>query len=227
MTTQTAPAAVPTTCDPAARITKSLLGYGVVAGPVYVLTSVVQGAVRSGFDFTRHDWSVLANGSFGWIQSVNLVVTGLMTLACAVGLRRALPPGRARTRAPRWLARYAAGLIGGGVFRADPALGFPQGTPVDEKSVTWHGWLHLAFGGLGFLCLIAVCLVVARHFASEGRPGWSRYSRATGYLFLIGFLCVASGAQAAWTTLAFVTAVVIAWAWITALSVHLYRRTHA
>lgn len=37
-------------CDPATRITKSLLGYGVIAGPVYVLVSLAQALTRDGFD---------------------------------------------------------------------------------------------------------------------------------------------------------------------------------
>ncbi|MEN3309228.1 MAG: hypothetical protein V7603_5430, partial [Micromonosporaceae bacterium] len=42
------------TCDPAARITRSLLGYGVIAGPGYVVVSLVQALTRDGFDLRRH-----------------------------------------------------------------------------------------------------------------------------------------------------------------------------
>ena len=52
----------------AERITKSLLGYGVIAGPIYVVTVAAQAATRNGFDPTRHAASQLANGDFGWIQ---------------------------------------------------------------------------------------------------------------------------------------------------------------
>ena len=220
-------AAVPgiaTACDRGTRITKTLLAYGVIAGPLYILVSVAQALTRDGFDLTRHEWSLLANGALGWIQITNLVVTGLLTVALAVGLRRALRPGRGGTWAPRLVGAYGVGLLGAGVFRADPALGFPPGTPQGAAAVSWHGMLHVTLAGIGFLCLIAACLVVARRFAAEGRRGWASFSRATGVAFLAAFAGVASGAGSAAINLAFTAAVVLAWAWVSALAVHLYRR---
>src|SRR2546421_58410 len=116
-------------CDPATRVTKSLLGYGVIAGPLYVVASLTQALTRNGFDLTRHQWSLLSNGGLGWVQITNFVVTGLMVIAGAAGLRRALGSGRGATWAPRLVGVYGAGLVCAGVFRADPALGFPPGTP--------------------------------------------------------------------------------------------------
>ena len=48
--------------DPAVRVTRSLAGYGVVAGPFYVGVSLAQAVTRDGFDLGRHAWSQLANG---------------------------------------------------------------------------------------------------------------------------------------------------------------------
>ena len=90
-----------TTCTPTDRTTRSLLGYGIVAGPVYVLVGLAQAVTRDGFDLTRHAWSLLANGALGWIQIANFLAAGLMTMAAAVGLRRSLPMGTARRWAPR------------------------------------------------------------------------------------------------------------------------------
>src|SRR5439155_11750011 len=125
-------------------ITRTLLAYGVIAGPVYVLVSLAQALTRAGFDLTRHPWSLLSNGGPGWIQITNFVATGLMTVALAVGLRRALRPGRGGTWAPRLVGAYGVSLIAAGVFRADPALGFPPGTPDGATEVTWHGMAHFA-----------------------------------------------------------------------------------
>lgn len=211
-------------CEPSLAVTRSLLGYGVVAGVTYEVTSVVQGATRPGFDFARHSWSLLSNGSLGWIQITNFIVAGAMTIAFALGLARALRVGPGARWAPRLVGGYGICLIGAGAFHADPALGFPEGTPKDAHDVSWHGMLHLAFGGIGFLCLVAACVVIARRFVAEGRHAWAWYSLATGALFLVGFAGVASGATVAWATLGFVAAVTIAWIWIAALAVHLYRR---
>ena len=37
-------------CTPAQRVTRSLLGYGVIAGPVYVGVTLAQALTRDGFD---------------------------------------------------------------------------------------------------------------------------------------------------------------------------------
>ena len=42
-----------------------------------------------------------------------------------------------------------------GIFRADPSLGFPPGTPAGPGAVSWHGMLHLVSAMIGFGCLIA------------------------------------------------------------------------
>jgi hypothetical protein len=222
--TSKAPARAATTrpdCTPAARVTKSLLGYGVIAGPFYVVTALAQALTRNGFDLTKHSWSLLSNGALGWIQLTNFVLTGLMTVAAAVGLRRALGNDTGRTWAPRLLGAYGVCLIAAGVFRADPAQGFPVGTP-DKAPVSWHGMMHLAVGSVGFLCLIASCFVLARRFTRDGQPRLASFSRATGAVFFVAFAGIASGSHGP-VTLAFAGAVVIVCAWITTVSVHLYR----
>ena len=157
-----------TDCPPLpVRITKSLLGYGVIAGPIYVVAVAAQMATRDGFDPTRHAASQLANGDLGWIQIATFLVTGAMTIAAAVGVRRALGPGRQSAWASGLLGAYGAGLVVAGIFRADPSDGFPPGTPPGMGEVSWHGFVHFAVAGLGFACLVAAASC------------WARGSRAT------------------------------------------------
>lgn len=210
-----------TACDRESRVTKSLLGYGVIAGPVYVAVSLAQALSRQGFDLTKHAWSLLSNGALGWIQITNFVTAGLMTVALAVGLRRA----GAGTWIHRLIGVYGVSLVAAGAFRPDPALGFPPGISTGATTVSWHGMLHLLAGSVGFGCLIAACLIAARAFAAEGARGWAIYSRITGVVFFAAFAGIASGSHGAATTLSFTVAVVLAWSWIAALSVRLYRRT--
>lgn len=225
MTSSTISAPTPTTCDAATRITRSLLGYGVLAGPFYLTVGLAQALTRRGFDPTRHSWSLLANGSLGWIQIANFVLTGLMVVAAAVGLRRALASGA--TWAPRLVAAYGVALVAAGVLRADPALGFPVGTPAGVGVVTWHGVGHLVAGGIGFLCVIVGSFVMARRFAREGRRGWAAYSRISGILFLVAFIGIASGSSAPALTLGFVAGVVVIFGWLAAVSTDAYRTTAA
>lgn len=213
----------PHTCDPAAAVTRSLLGYGVIAGPIYVVTSLAQALTRDGFDLTRHEWSLLANGDFGWIQSTNLIVTGLMVVAFAVGLHRTGSATTGGGWASRLVGVYGLGMVGAGAFRADPGLGFPPGTPDGMGEVSWHGVLHFVCAGIGFLALIVACLVLARRFAARGVRGMSRFSVVTGVAFLAGFVGVASGGGSIALNLAFTAAIMLVWAWMSVVSVHLYR----
>ena len=50
--------------------------------------------VRDGFDIRRHALSLLTNGDLGWIQILNFVLPGLLVIAGAFGMRRALRWGR-------------------------------------------------------------------------------------------------------------------------------------
>ena len=112
-------------------------------------------------------------------------------------------------------------MLGAGIFTADPAQGFPIGTP-EVTTVTWHGLLHLATGGIGFLCLIAACLVLGSRFARAGRTGLAWFSRATGVAFLAAFAGIASGSHGP-TTPAFIAAVLLVWAWLATVCIHFYR----
>ena len=215
--------------DRSAAITRSLLGYGVLAGPFYVVVGLIQALTRDGFDLARHDLSLLANGPLGWIQVANLVLTGLMTIAAAVGMRRAsrvLRDGRGSVWGPRLVAVYGVGLVGAGVFVADPMNGFPPGTPEGPATAVSVGGIgHLVLGGLGFLALIAACVVIARGYAERGHPAMAWFSRVTGVLFLVAFAGLASGSAAPVVVLGFWVALLVAWTWLALVSLDLYRRT--
>jgi len=207
----------------AAKITRSMLGYGVIAGPIYLAVYLVQGLVRGGFDFTLHAASLLTAGTYGWVQVVNFVVTGAMVVVAATGLHRAMASGRGRTWGPLLLGVHGLGMVVAGIFRADPAYGFPLGTPEGPGEVSWHGLVHFAAGGVGFLCFIAACFVFTRRFTGLRERGWAVFSTVTGVAFLAGFVGIASGSAGPATTLPFVAAVVLSFVWLSALSARMYR----
>jgi hypothetical protein len=213
--------------DRTAAITRSLLGYGVLVGPFYVVVGLVQALTRDGFDLARHDLSLLANGAWGWIQIANLVLSGLMVIAAAAGMGRALRVlggGPGSVWGPRLVAVYGVGLVGAGVFVADPMNGFPPGTPDGPPAaVTVGGIGHLVFGGIGFLALVVACFVLARAYRARPATAWS--SRVAGVVFLLGFLGIASGSASPAVVLGFWVGLLVAWAWLAAVSLDLYRRT--
>jgi hypothetical membrane protein len=212
-------------CDPAIRVTRSLLGWGAVAGPFYVAVVLGQALLRPGFKLAHDDASLLGNGSLGWIQIANFLLMGAMVIAYAVGVRRALGGGKASTWGSLLLALFGLGLIGAGIFVADPMSGFPPGTPAGRpQSVSLHGILHIVSAGVGFLGFAAACLVIGQRFARERRPAWAWFSRLTGVLFLVGFAGLASGSDSAAVVLGFWAVLLLAWGWLATLAVNLYRR---
>ncbi|WP_205875586.1 DUF998 domain-containing protein [Mycobacterium camsae] len=214
-----------TDCPPLpGRITKSLLGYGVIAGPFSVVSIATQAATRDGFDPTRHAASQLATGDLGWIQVATFLVTGAMTIAAAVGVRRALGSGRRSQWAGGLLGGYGLALMVAAIFPADPSDGFPPGTPPGIGQPSWHGMAHFAVASVGFACLVAGCFVLGGWFTrTPGGSGWAWFSRFTGAAFAGSFVALASGSGGTASILAFTAAVVLAWAWLAAISVKLYR----
>ncbi len=202
--------------------TRALLTCGIAAGPFYVGLSLIQVFIREGFDVTRHPLSFLSIGELGWIQIANFLITGLLLILCAVGIRRALNGGKASTWGPLLLAVYGVSLMAAGMFVADPAFGFPPGTPEGPPAaISTHGILHFVAGGIGFMALIAACFVFARRFAASGDRGWTAYSIATGVVFFGAFGGIASGAGGAAANLIFGLAVLLTWSWLSALSARL------
>jgi hypothetical protein len=197
--------------------TRTLLTAGIIAGPLFSLTVIVQELTREGFDGKKHPLSLLSLGDLGWLQITNFVLCGLLAFASAFGMRRVLHPGRAGTWGPILIGVYGVGLVWGGVFVADPAFGYPVGTPdAAPAELSWHGILHGIAPAAASLALLAACFVFARRFAAEGKRGWVICS------------IVVAAAELVLTSISFAIADyrfmlaggVIIWTWIAAVTAH-------
>ncbi len=205
---------------PHGATTSTMLAAGVAAGPLFVVVSTLQVALRDGFDLTRHPLSLLALGNHGWIQVANFVVSGLLCLACAVGMRRVLHHGRAGTWGPLLIAGYGVGLVMGGVFRADPSVGFPAGAPAGTPdTISVHAQLHGVGAMVAFLSVSVACLVLARRFAGVRQRGWAWYSTVSGLLApaLVGL------PTQALLGVRFAAAAAVTFAWLAVVAAHLRR----
>ncbi len=167
-------------------LTRILLLCGAIAGPLFVLTVLIQDYTRPAFDPRLQPLSLLSLGEWGWVQIVNFVLAGVLNLLYAVGLWRRLHPGRAGTWGPLLIGAYGLGLIAVGVFRTDPAHGFPPGV-IAPTQPSWHGAIH-ALGGLFIFVVLAAALVVfARYFLARKERLWAFYCLASAVLLLLLF----------------------------------------
>lgn len=207
--------------DGAAAVTRSLLGYGVVAGVFYLAVGLVLALTRPGFELTSHPLSLLMLGDHGWMHRANIIVSGLMVVAAAVGFARAMRGSAAGRRAGLLLGFYGVALALSGVFPPDPMAGFPPGSTVGEASLS--GVLHLAVGGVGFLAIAAAAVVVGGWFAGQDAGSWARASRAAAAVILVGFLAGAALAESSLGVALLWIAVVAGWGWLAAASVRVYR----
>ncbi|WP_433087720.1 DUF998 domain-containing protein [Dactylosporangium sp. CA-052675] len=146
-----------------------LLRAGLIAGPVFVATVLAQQTFRDGDDPMRHPVTALALGPGGWVRVTGFAIAGLLGLAFALGLRRALRPGPGAFAGPLLVAVWSVGLIGAGLFPADAVDGHPAGA--------------LAFWLPARIALAAAMFVLAHADARRHRPAWASCSLVSGIVF--------------------------------------------
>lgn len=221
MSTATPEASGAATFDRGRAVTKSLLGWGVVAGPFYLVLGLAQALLVPGFDLSQHALSLLLLGPLGWIQTANLVLTGLMVLAAAVGFGRLLP-GRRGTWAAVLLGIYGVSLFAAAIFPPDPTGGFPIGA-TDATTASTSGLLHLAAGALGFVSLAVAAIVIGGWFRREGRRGMATASWIAAAVIVLGFMAGAALSMTAAGVALLWIAVVAGFAWLALASLTAYR----
>lgn len=152
------------------RAVRRQLLIGACAGPFFVLSSLLQAALRDGFNLAGHPPSALALGDGGWLQIATFIVAGSGFIVGARGLRHVLRQWRSRWPA-RCIFVFGGALVAAGVLPMDPAFGFPPGTPAGVGgAVSWHAAVHGVLFPLGFAALLAGCITMARCYRQQRRP---------------------------------------------------------
>src|SRR5437899_8471255 len=98
-------------------LTRILLLCGAIAGPLFILTVLIQDYTVPAFNPRLQPLSLLSLGEWGWVQIANFALAGVLNLLYAVGLWRRLHPGRAGTWGPLLIGAYGLGLIWVCAFR--------------------------------------------------------------------------------------------------------------
>ncbi|MDG4662970.1 DUF998 domain-containing protein [Mycobacterium sp. 236(2023)] len=208
------------TLDRGAAVTRSLLGWGVVAGPFYLLVGVILGSTRPGFDFTRHALSQLMLGQSGWIQRANFVLTGIMVIAAGTGMLRAIRSGRGLAIGAPVVAAGLA-LVSGAVFVPDAVNDFPPGTATDDP--TTSGILHLLCGAVQFVAIVVAASAYARWNSTRGRSGRAAVSAVLAAGILGGFAAGVALAQHPTGIALIWLAVLCEWIWLATASIQIYQ----
>jgi hypothetical membrane protein len=221
MSTETSASASTPTFDRGRAVTRSLLGWGVVAGPFYLVVGLAQALLVPGFDLSRHALSLLLLGPLGWIQAANLCLSGLMVLAAAVGFARVMPRRR-NVWAGVFLGLYGLSLFAAAIFPPDPMGGFPLGA-TDATTASTSGLLHLLAGAVGFVSLAVAAVIVGAWFRRAGRRGAAAISWIAAAVIVLGFLGGAALAMVPGGVALLWLAVVAGWAWLAIASLTAYR----
>jgi hypothetical protein len=167
-------------------LTRTLLLCGAIAGPLFILILLIQDYTVPGYDPRVYLLSLLELGEWGWVQSANFVLAGVLNLFYAAGLWRRLHPGPAGTWGPLLIGAYGLGLVVVGVCTTDPTTGYPPGA-LAPTSPSWHGAIHALGALVVFLVLSAVIAVFARYFLVRKERGWALYCVASVVLLLALF----------------------------------------
>ncbi len=201
-------------------LTRGLLICGISLGPLFYVVAIFQFFTRAGFDIRRHPISLLSLGDLGWVQVANFIITGLLGVACAIGIRRVLAGRKGGTWGPLLVALFGLGMLLAGIFPPDPAYGFPPGSQGGTAgAMSGHAMMHGVGFLIAFISLIAASFVSLRHFLTKGRQSWGIYSAVSGAVTPV--LIISGFAVAGWTSLAFAVAGVVAFGWLSAASARL------
>jgi hypothetical membrane protein len=141
---------------------RSVIAAGALAGIVgpilFTVTFFVQGLFRlEEYDPVAEVVSALEAGPGGWVQQVNFVVFGLLTIVFAVGLHLGLRQTRLGAIGPSLLVLSGMALVWAAVFPLRE----------DAAGVTYDPGLHIVGGMTFFLSSALGLIVVSRRLAAD------------------------------------------------------------
>jgi hypothetical membrane protein len=197
-------------------VTRWLLTGGIIGPVVFVAGFFVIGALRADYDPMRQFVSLLSLTQDGWQQVANFLVSGLLIIAGAVGLRRVMTQGPGSRWGPILIGLAGVGIVLAGVFATDPAQGYPPGTAAGlPASTSWHAAIHQLVSSFVFLGLPVATFVMARRFRAE-QSRWAAYCWLSGVGIVVSLAAAFSLADVA--GLLQRVAIVLAYGWVAQLA---------
>jgi hypothetical protein len=147
----------------------ALLCSGVVGGVLFTTVYFCFSVISPNYFMIHESISRLQLQPYGWIQSLNYIISGLLICAFALALRKELTGGFGSTLIPFFHLLTGAGSI---------ILG-----------VCLNHQVQLYTGGVIFLSLIISLLLLTRHFSANPEwHGWTTYTILSVLLMIV--LCI-------------------------------------
>ncbi|WKA59281.1 DUF998 domain-containing protein [Planococcus shenhongbingii] len=173
--------------------TKKLLTAGLMAGPLFTLSWLIDGASREGYNPLRHPVSSLSIGSNGWIQAATFLIVGILLLGFSLALIRILRSQGVSVGGPRLLALCAIGLIGAGLFVCDPLSGYPSGLHTARSDRSISGILHDMFSAFLFIGYPIAAFKFYKIFVQKKESAWANYTKFSALAFICFFIVTSMG----------------------------------
>ena len=111
------------------RLTKVLLACGIITGPLFFVVAIIQALTRPGYDMRRNAISQLSLGDLGWIQITSFLLTGLLAVASAIGVRRMLKGQKGGGWGAILMGTFGLGLVIARYLSSRPGLRLSAGLP--------------------------------------------------------------------------------------------------
>ncbi len=151
-----------------------------IAGPVlFTAGFLVQEQLKRGeYDPIKEVVSALAAGDRGWMQQLNFIALGVLTMVFAVGLHRGLPPGRTGIVGPAALFISGAANVLAAIFPLRE----------DATGATYDPGGHQIAGMLFFASSTVALIALSRRCPADPRWGAiGRWILAAGVMMALSF----------------------------------------
>jgi Protein of unknown function (DUF998) len=132
--------------------------------------------------------SALSLGPRGGIQIANFIISGALIAFFAHGLTSEFKEGKASRIGPILLSIIGCSLLASGPFVMDPVA-------VPFMKMSWHSYLHYAFGILVFSLAPISCFVFFGRFRADRRWRWFRWWTLAAGLLMTLAVAVLKGAM--------------------------------
>lgn len=150
------------------------LSCGTIGSVLFAAIYLIEGATRPDYSAWQQAISALSLGPGGWVQQVNFVVFGLITIWTAFAWRAFLKGGVGAKLYPIFRTFEGLSLVVDGFFSQDPAFGYPKGAAL---TVSLHGTIHLIFAFISIIAIALEFFILARRFTKE--PGWRGWATSS------------------------------------------------